>query len=131
MDTIKIWFDGGSVGNGYQLQGYGSYEIESESWKHRVERMDFEPPSTCNQAEYLSLIAALKWLSHHIKEPTAFRLHIWTDSKLVKEQVHGKWKCRVLHLRELRDQTLELLRSYAEFQIQWHGRENNVKRFGH
>lgn len=127
VSAIKIWFDGGSTG-----KAYGSYEIDGgPELKHRSIRQDFGH-GTSNQAEYLSLIAALKWLRHNRSAPPKeLSLDIWTDSMLVCQQIKRRWKCRVLHLVELRDEALILLSSYKRWQISWHRRHNNVSRFGH
>lgn len=125
VQTVKIFFDGG---NG--ARAYGSYEIQSKELTHKGHRLDFGPHSTCNIAEYLSLIAALRWLRHHTK-PLECRLEIWGDSQLVVYQVRGRWKCRVNHLKGLRDEVLSLLEPYRHWQISWHPRKNSVRLFGH
>lgn len=127
MRTIQIWFDGGAAPN--PGKAYGSYEIQGIGLTHKSLRQQFGEPLTSNQAEYLSLIAALKWLSHHAT-PATDRLEIWTDSQLVCHQVRGLWKVRVPHVRELWFETLGLLCPY-EWVIYWHGRQANVERFGH
>ena len=86
--------------------------------------------ATNNQAEYLALIAALKWLRHQVADGN-YRLMIWTDSKLVRCQVARQWKTKCVHILELRDEVLELLAPYKHWEIYWHGRNNNVARFGH
>lgn len=128
---ITVYFDGGSYGNGTEFQGYGSYQVDGgPNLQHLALRMDFGSPVTCNQAEYLSLIAALKWLRHHV-EPKETHLSVWSDSLLVVSQVQKRWKTRVAHLKELRDEAKELLQPYLTWELKWYGRENSVRRFGH
>lgn len=130
MQLIRIWFDGGSLGN--PGTGYGSYEIDGGTMlKHKSIRQEFGPNLTCNQAEYFSLLAALKWLIHNLKYPDQSRLEIFTDSMIVRNQVARKWKSKVLHLRELRDLAVDLLSRYGHWEIKWHSRNFNVQRFGH
>lgn len=130
MKIIKVWFDGGAYptnpGN-----GYGSYEVQSEGLNHKSHRQEFGRPLTNNQAEYLSLIAALKWLSHNATLPQYSRLEIWSDSKLVCHQLTGRYRVKVQHIKELVLEAQELLDIFDGFTISWHGRSNNVSRFGH
>lgn len=129
LRLVTIWFDGGSLGN--PGKGYGSYEVQGGAELcHKVIRQEFGPTLSCNQAEYLSLIAALKWLRHHVIGEST-RLEIFTDSTLVRNQVHGRWKCRVAHLKELKAEALSLLSPYQHWEINWRGRAANVERFGH
>lgn len=131
MKEIRIYFDGGANPN--PGRGYGSYEvIGDESLKHKSLKQEFGSPLTSNQAEYRSLIAALRWLSHHVQHPRAVsRVLIFTDSMLVCQQLRKRWKVKVLHIKELVDETRVLLANYPKWEINWHGRHNNVKRFGH
>lgn len=128
MTKIKIFFDGGArptnPGN-----GYGSYQIASEPINRTVSRREFGW-MTNNMAEYQALIEALKWLIHHTEEMDT-HLQIYSDSKLVVMQVQGSWKGKVAHLKELREEALHLLGCFNRWEIHWHGRANNVKRFGH
>lgn len=130
MNLIQIYFDGGAAptnpGN-----AYGSYEISSliPELNHKTSRMQFGW-GTNNQAEYLALIAGLKWLRHQLSG-RQFRLEIFTDSLLIRNQVAGKWKSRCIHMKELRATVLDLLSVYPYWEIKWQGRAANVKRFGH
>ncbi len=65
--------------------------------------------ATNNQAEYHALIDGLKaiadWKPDH--------LDVYLDSKLVVEQVNGKWRVKEPELKELHRQVVELLKPYA------------------
>lgn len=124
---IQINFDGGCVPN--PGRGYGSYEITSDKWSHRVERMDFGWNCTNNMTEYMSLIAALKWLRHFTDKTE--HLRIYTDSNLVQGQLRGRTRVKVEHIKELWAETLQLLLPYERWEINWQPRKHNVKRFGH
>lgn len=132
MREIRVWFDGGSRPLATGASGYGSYEVDGgEQLKHRGLRQEFGSPITCNQAEYLALLAALKWLSHHVT-PAECSLKIMSDSKLVVNQIPDKrWRTKIHHLKVLRDEARSLLAGYAHFNLEWHGRSNNISRFGH
>ena len=125
---IRIYFDGGASPN--PGKAYGSYSVESETLNHKATRQQFGGPLTNNQAEYMALIAALKWLSHHA-DPASTTLSIFTDSTLVRGQIGRKWKCKVLHLKELVMEAKCLLADYQDWRIEWNSRNVNVKKFGH
>lgn len=132
---IIVYFDGGSkptwFDNAEYPRGYGSYQIDGGAdLQHKSLKQNFGVPCTNNQAEYLALIQALKWLRHHV-EPEKASLDIWSDSQLVVNQVQHRWRTKVDHLKELRDETNRLLKPYGRWMIHWYERRNNVNRFGH
>jgi len=126
MNIIKIYFDGG-----YGRIAYGSYEIEGEGCNHRFERMEHFGQNTSNTAEYRTMIAALKWLRHNLADPNGAALEIYSDSKLLVEQMSGRWKIKVLHIRELVIEAQMLLAVFPSRRFIWHRRHHNVARFGH
>jgi ribonuclease HI len=123
FDTL-IYTDGGSRGNGSAAQsGYGSFLVDGESSLHRAEFGN----CTNNEAEYRSLIAALRYcLAQGIKNPT-----VRMDSALVVNQVNGSWKCKEPHLRPLLEQAQELAAQCPTFQLEWCAREEIVEFLGH
>ena len=66
--------------------------------------------ATNNQAEYHALIDGLKaiadWKPHNVE--------VCLDSKLVVEQVNGKWKVKEPGLKDLHQQAVELLKPYGD-----------------
>jgi ribonuclease HI len=130
VQTVRIYFDGGASPN--PGKGYGSYSVDGgvSGFNHSSIRQQFGEPLTNNQAEYLSLIAALKWLRHHA-HPFDTRLLIFTDSKLLQGQLVRNWRCKVPHLRELVSEAKQLLSPYRSYMVHWNSRTANVKRFGH
>lgn len=129
MLRVELYFDGGARPTN-PGKGYGSYEVKAENLTHKSLEQEFGEPLTNNQAEYLSLIAGLKWLSHNADREEC-HLQIWTDSELVCRQVSGRYKARTAHIKELLLESLQLLAPFGRWQIKWHGRANNVRRFGH
>lgn len=127
MAVIKIYFDGGCIPN--PGRGYGSYEVVSEKFKHRVSRVDFGDNLTNNIAEYMAMIAALKWLRHHAE--TSDSILLFTDSQLLRKQMLGQYRCKVPHLKEQLIEARHLLRHYQEWKIEWRQRLHNVNQFGH
>ena len=125
----SIWFDGGCQPN--PGNGYGSWEIRDEDGV-LVQHRQREPfwHMTNNIAEYQSLNSALKWMVDYGITLDVV-LEIRSDSKLVVEQVNGRWKVKNSHLKIYVEQTLELLENFPDWTICWNPREENVKRFGH
>ena len=125
--NINIYFDGGCKPN--PGRGYGSYQVISEKLNHLALRQDFGPKLTNNMAEYLALIAALKWLRHFTDKTET--LIIYTDSTLLMHQLRGRYRVKVVHIKELWQECIQLLLPYHRYEIRWHDRKNNVNRFGH
>ena len=67
-----------------------------------------DPKATNNFAEYCALGRALKFLVDQGWEGGSIR--VFTDSKLLTNQISTKWKCNKQHLQELRARIWELLR---------------------
>jgi probable phosphoglycerate mutase len=66
--------------------------------------------ATNNVAEYRALIDGLKAMSDWKPD----NLEVFLDSKLVVEQVNGKWKVKEPGLKELHEQAVELLKPYGD-----------------
>lgn len=145
MYQFQLWFDGGCKPN--PGQGYGSYEIGcssgSSSYESKQSLIQFGF-MTNNIAEYAAMIYGLKKLWHDSKNGSVKRknteipiftrdigLDIHSDSKLLVQQMNGRWRCKMAHLRELEDESRLLLKEFRHWSIKWLGREHNVKRFGH
>jgi ribonuclease HI len=67
-------------------------------------------PATNNQAEYQALIDGLK----AVMDWKPDRLEVYLDSKLVVEQVNGKWRVKEPELKELHKQATELLKQFGD-----------------
>lgn len=80
--------------------------------KSLVEEMivvkDGGPLATNNYAEYCSLGFALKWL---IGQEWRGKLHVYSDSQLMVNQVNGDWVCKSPHLQKLLARVIEHLES--------------------
>lgn len=78
--------------------------------------------ATNNQAEYQALIDGLK----AVLDWKPDKLEVFLDSKLVVEQVKGKWRVKEPELKELHRQVLELLREFGDrFSVQHVERAQN------
>jgi ribonuclease HI len=76
---------------------------------------------TNNEAEYEALIEGLKAVSEWRPD----RLEIFLDSKLVVEQVNGRWKVKEARLQPLQTKAKELLAGFPEFEVKHVERERN------
>lgn len=128
---FTIVFDGGSLGN--PGKGYGSYEIAKNDDPYRfVDRMEHGNHLTNNQAEYMTLIAALDWLAHDLGAGAKrASVTIFGDSKLVVSQVNGVWKVKNANMIPLVKQAKDLVTKFGSCTIEWHPREKSVERLGH
>lgn len=128
---FMIVFDGGSLGN--PGKGYGSFEITSKGDPYHVaDRMEYGDNLTNNQAEYMTLIEALKWLSADLgAESKQATVKIFGDSKLVVSQINGVWKVKNQNMIPLVKEAKELFRKFGTCTIEWHPRAKSVERLGH
>jgi len=122
-DEIVVLCDGGARGNPGPA-GIGALVLDPAT----------DPPTrlatvseaigetTNNVAEYRALIAGLTAAAAF----PARRLRVRADSKLVIEQVAGRWKVRQAHLRPLRDEARRLLDRYEQVDLGHVPRERNV-----
>ncbi len=129
-----IIFDGGSKGN--PGPGYGSYALRrSSDGKEQIVRLDFDREMTNNEAEYESLVEALRGLIERIeragRSPREFDLEVRGDSALVLNQVRGTWKAKNDRMRALRDQVRMLLSRFKGWHLVHHNREESVRILGH
>jgi probable phosphoglycerate mutase len=129
--SFNIVFDGGSLGN--PGKGYGSYEITRQGEPyHFVDRMEHGNNLTNNQAEYMTLIAALDWLAEDLGDRRKqAKVTIFGDSKLVVSQINGVWKVRNANMIPLVKQAKELVARFGSCTITWHPRAKSVDRLGH
>ena len=125
-----IVFDGGSRGN--PGPGYGSYAVFDGTQAGQVQRLEFPHSMTNNEAEYLTLIAALAALAERLGPLAEKRsLEVRGDSQLVIQQVVGHWKAKDERMRSLRDQARARLRKFGKWRLVSQPREDSVRVLGH
>lgn len=88
--SIVIEADGGSRGNP-GLAAYGALVRDAATGRVIAERAEVIGVATNNVAEYSGLIAGLELAREHAPEA---RLEVRMDSKLVIEQMAGRWKVK-------------------------------------
>jgi len=127
-------FDGGSKGN--PGPGYGSYAItRTRDGAQRLERLEFGDGYTNNEAEYDTLIAALRDLIGRIEEagrhPREFAVEVRGDSALVIYQLQGRWKVKEPRMRDRWDECSRLLQRLGAVELKTQPREESVRILGH
>ena len=93
--TFRLTADGGSRGNPGPA-GYGA--VVSENGNILAELFDTLGIATNNVAEYNGLLAGLTHI--HQLDPTA-KVEVAMDSKLVVEQMSGRWQIKHADMRDL------------------------------
>ncbi|MFD3418609.1 bifunctional RNase H/acid phosphatase [Streptomyces decoyicus] len=88
--TLIVEADGGSRGNPGPA-GYGAVVLDPETGEALAEAAEFIGTATNNVAEYKGLVAGLR--AAHALDPQA-RIRVRMDSKLVVEQMSGRWKIK-------------------------------------
>ena len=121
-DAVLIYFDGGARGNpGPAAIGAVVLDPSSVPPQRLAAVSERIGETTNNVAEYRALIAGLEAAA-----ATPARVaRVRGDSKLVIEQVAGRWKVKQPHLRPLVDRVRELLAGYENVDIRHIRREFN------
>ncbi|MEV0317858.1 bifunctional RNase H/acid phosphatase [Streptomyces sp. NPDC050658] len=120
MREFIVEADGGSRGNPGPA-GYGSVVIDAASGETLAEAAEFIGVATNNVAEYKGLVAGLK--AAHALDPAA-SVHVRMDSKLVVEQMSGRWQIKHPDMKPL---AAEAARVFPASQVtyEWIPREKN------
>lgn len=119
---LLIEADGGSRGNPGPA-GSGAVLIDFDSGAILAEIALFIGVATNNVAEYKAVLAAIE-LANEIA-PTA-KLLVRMDSKLVVEQMSGRWKIKNEGMQELSAQMSQAIGS-RDVTFEWIPREQNAK----
>ncbi|MFJ8055904.1 bifunctional RNase H/acid phosphatase [Streptomyces sp. NPDC096142] len=90
MREFIVEADGGSRGNPGPA-GYGSVVIDATTGETLAEAAEYIGVATNNVAEYRGLVTGLR--TAHALDPAA-SVHVRMDSKLVVEQMSGRWKIK-------------------------------------
>ena len=115
---FKLTADGGSRGNPGPA-GFGA--VVSENSHIIAEIYEFIGTATNNVAEYGGLIAGLKAIHDLDSEAT---VDVCMDSKLVVEQMSGRWKIKSPDMQKLALEAREIL-PYGNVTYTWIPREDN------
>ncbi len=117
---VIVEADGGSRGNPGPA-GYGAVVRDKLSGETLTERKGFIGVATNNVAEYQGLIAGLRAASEVGAETVDVRM----DSKLVVEQMAGRWKIKHPSMQPLAREAQALARAFKTVSYEWIPRERN------
>ncbi|MEU1812388.1 bifunctional RNase H/acid phosphatase [Micromonospora sp. WMMD1076] len=118
--AVVIEADGGSRGNPGPA-GYGAVVRDPGTGEVLAERSESIGTATNNVAEYRGLIAGLEAAA----ELGAAEVEARMDSKLVVEQMCGRWQIKHPGLRPLAAQAAGLVSRFAAVRFTWIPRERN------
>jgi probable phosphoglycerate mutase len=119
---VIVEADGGARGNPGPA-GYGAVVREAATGETLLERAAAMPPTTNNVAEYSGLIAGLQAAA----ELGAVDVEVRMDSKLVVEQMSGRWRIKHPGLRPLAAEAAALVRRFDTVRFTWIPRERNKR----
>jgi ribonuclease HI len=124
LDSVLIYFDGGSRGNPGPA-AIGALVLDPSTAPPGRLATVSEPigVTTNNVAEYRALIAGLQAAS----ATPARAAKVRGDSMLVIEQLSGRWKVKQPHLQPLHAQARALLDAYDEVDLGHVRREQNAE----
>ncbi|MFF4045730.1 bifunctional RNase H/acid phosphatase [Streptomyces chartreusis] len=120
MREFIVEADGGSRGNPGPA-GYGSVVIDAATGQTLAEAAEYIGVATNNVAEYRGLVAGLR--AAHELDPTA-AVHVRMDSKLVIEQMSGRWKIKHPDMKPLAFEASKVF-PVPQVTYEWIPREQN------
>lgn len=119
-DHLIVEADGGSRGNPGHA-GYGALVRDPKTGAILVEKAGYVGIASNNVAEYSGLLAGLE-LAHEI-DPNC-RILVKMDSKLVVEQMSGRWKIKHADMQKLAGQARRIV-DPRRVRYEWIPRERN------
>lgn len=117
---VIVEADGGSRGNPGPA-GYGAVVYAADHVRVLAERREFIGVATNNVAEYRGLIAGLEAAVELGAQVVAVRM----DSKLVVEQMSGRWKVKHAAMIPLADRARRLVADFERVSFTWIPRNEN------
>ncbi|SDK69201.1 probable phosphoglycerate mutase [Actinopolyspora mzabensis] len=119
-NRVIVEADGGSRGNP-GAAGYGAVVRDAADGRVLAERSDGLGETTNNVAEYRGMIAGLE----AALELGAAEAEIRLDSKLVVEQMSGRWRVKNPVLQPLAAEARKLVSRFTSARFEWIPRERN------
>jgi probable phosphoglycerate mutase len=119
-ERVVVEADGGSRGNPGPA-GYGALVRDADTGALLAERAASVGRATNNVAEYSGLIAGLE----AAREIGARRVDVRMDSKLVVEQMSGRWKIKHPDMKPLAARAASIVRDFDGVLFSWIPREQN------
>jgi broad specificity phosphatase PhoE/ribonuclease HI len=121
VEHVIVEADGGSRGNPGPA-GYGAVVLNAQTRAVLAERSESLGVVTNNVAEYRGLIAGLTAAA----ELGARRVSVRLDSKLIVEQMSGRWQVKHPDMRPLAREAAALRSRFDEVSFEWMPREQNT-----
>lgn len=121
-EDVVVEADGGSRGNPGPA-GYGAVVLDAATGAVLAERSESVGVATNNVAEYSGLIAGLT----AARDLGARRVAVRMDSKLVVEQMNGRWQVKHPAMKPLAREAVELRRAFESVTFDWIPREQNTR----
>ncbi|MGH3734345.1 MAG: bifunctional RNase H/acid phosphatase [Micromonosporaceae bacterium] len=121
-NRVVVEADGGARGNPGPA-GYGAVVLDPDTGQVLAERAEALGTATNNVAEYSGLIAGLTAAA----ELGARVVDVRMDSKLVVEQMSGRWKIKHPGLRPLATEAARLIRGFDAVELRWIPRAQNTR----
>ena len=120
LPHVVVEADGGSRGNPGPA-GYGAVVRDDATGETLAERKEAIGVATNNVAEYRGLIAGLE----AARDLGAIRVTVRMDSRLVVEQMSGRWQVKHPAMRPLAGQAASLVARFADVRFEWVPRDRN------
>ncbi|WP_053758530.1 bifunctional RNase H/acid phosphatase [Streptomyces sp. AS58] len=120
MREFIVEADGGSRGNPGPA-GYGAVVLDGPTGQTLARTAEYLGTATNNVAEYRGLVAGLR--AAHALDPAA-GVHVRMDSKLVVEQMSGRWKIKHPDLKPLATEAARIFPP-GRVTYEWIPRERN------
>jgi probable phosphoglycerate mutase len=122
VTRVVVEADGGSRGNPGPA-GYGAVVLDADTGAVLAERSEYIGVDTNNVAEYRGLIAGLTAAA----ELGASSVRVRLDSKLIVEQMSGRWQVKHPSMRPLAREAVALRSKFDEVTFEWIPRERNKR----
>lgn len=120
MTTVCIFSDGGSRGNP-GIAGSGTLLYNEDRSEVLAKIAEYLGSCTNNVAEYHGLVNGLEAAA----SLGATEVQVYMDSKLVVEQMRGKWKIKHPDMQKLAMQAQRIARGFAAVSYNWVPRNEN------
>lgn len=120
---LTIYTDGASRGNP-GLSAYG-FTISGEDGKLRYEEGEYIGIATNNFAEYTAVLKSLEYLKRSFSDLSLLDLKFLMDSKLVAEQLSGRFKVKSENLKPIIAEIKSLLNNFKSAEFTHIPREKN------
>jgi probable phosphoglycerate mutase len=121
-ERVVVEADGGSRGNPGPA-GYGAVVVDADTGDVLAERSEAIGTATNNVAEYRGLLAGLA----AARELGARQVAVRMDSKLVVEQMNGRWQVKHPAMRPLAREAAQLRQAFDTVTFDWVPREQNTR----